>query len=66
MYGRSQYETRGQYAIGIPWLFFAILLFAGGMVAFVIADTMPSLLGSWLIWMCGLILAGMWVEWWSR
>lgn len=66
MYGRSQYEPRRQYAIGVPWVTLAVVLFAGGMVSFVMVQTTVELLLSWLVWMFGLIVGAMWVEWWSR
>lgn len=66
MYGRSQYEPHEQYVIGGLWLTLAVLLFAGGMVGFVMVETTAELLLAWLVWMLGLVLKGMWVEWWSR
>lgn len=66
MSGWSEYRPRDSRVISFVWLFVSGLLFGGGMVAFVVADTYPGLLGSFALWMSGLISAGVWVEWRSR
>lgn len=66
MYGRSEYRHRAGMILACLWALVASVLFGGGMVSFVLANTSGGLIGSFLVWMVGLIVAGIGLEWWQR
>lgn len=66
MSGRSEYRAVDGALIGIVWMTFAATLIAVGLIEFVTAETPKALVISFVVWIVGLIVTGIWVEWWSR
>jgi hypothetical protein len=66
MSGRSEYNRRDALIIGGGWLILAVIVFMTGIYGFVTAQTDLGLVTSFVVYLCGLLVAGVWVEWWSR